>query len=177
MNFLERAQPLINSPPASIPHHARAPPQNQHSAFTRPDLDFIALTDAVQDSLRPSQAKMKDKNHNSGVDNPSRGGKVLKIPGKIRRLESESMMEQDKESKLQEKNWIDRFTRLERALHLLDNRTAGGLYQCEARRVINNYNLIHHLNLRPQKIQEALDQFQSNGKVIVEPILQYLKEL
>ena len=46
-----------------------------------------------------------------------------------------------------------------------------------ARRLIHNYNLIYNLSLSPRKIDQALRRFSAGENMLLEPALQYLKEL
>nr|KAF6443221.1 carcinoma-related EF-hand protein [Molossus molossus] len=73
--------------------------------------------------------------------------------------------------------WIDRFRKLENALYLCDLSNTGVLEKERARRLIHNYNLIYNLSLSPRKIDQALKRFRSGGNTLLEPALQYLKEL
>ncbi|GAB1288652.1 Uncharacterized protein C1orf87 homolog [Apodemus speciosus] len=73
--------------------------------------------------------------------------------------------------------WIDRFRKLENALYLCDMNNTGVLEQERARRLIHNYNLIYNLSLSPRKINQALQRYRSGENIILEPALQYLKEL
>ncbi|XP_052031540.1 uncharacterized protein C1orf87 homolog [Apodemus sylvaticus] len=79
----------------------------------------------------------------------------------------------DKQSEL----WIDRFRKLENALYLSDMNNTGVLEQERARRLIHNYNLIYNLALSPRRINQALQRYRSGENIILEPALQYLKEL
>ncbi|XP_042638373.1 uncharacterized protein C1orf87 homolog [Orycteropus afer afer] len=73
--------------------------------------------------------------------------------------------------------WIDRFRKLENALYLCDLSNTGVLEKGRARRLIHNYNLIYNLSLSPRKIDQALRRFRSGENMLLEPALQYLKEL
>ncbi|XP_049735371.1 uncharacterized protein C1orf87 homolog isoform X1 [Elephas maximus indicus] len=73
--------------------------------------------------------------------------------------------------------WIDRFRKLENALYLCDLSNTGALEKERARRLIHNYNLIYNLSLSPRKIDQALRRFRSGENMLLEPALQYLKEL
>ncbi|XP_069334110.1 uncharacterized protein C1orf87 homolog [Eulemur rufifrons] len=73
--------------------------------------------------------------------------------------------------------WIDRFRKLENALYLCDLSNTGVLEKERARRLIHNYNLIYNLSLSPRKIDQALRRFRSGENMLLEPALQYLKEL
>ncbi|KAL2772471.1 uncharacterized protein WCI35_020709 [Daubentonia madagascariensis] len=73
--------------------------------------------------------------------------------------------------------WIDRFRKLENALYLCDLSNAGVLEKERARRLIHNYNLIYNLSLSPRKIDQAMRRFRSGENMLLEPALQYLKEL
>ncbi|KAM6217056.1 uncharacterized protein C1orf87 homolog [Rhynchocyon petersi] len=73
--------------------------------------------------------------------------------------------------------WIDRFRKLENALYLCDLSHTGVLEKERARRLIHNYNLIYNLSLSPRKIDQALRRFRSGENMLLEPALQYLKEL
>ncbi|KAM5265655.1 uncharacterized protein C1orf87 homolog isoform 1-T2 [Hipposideros larvatus] len=73
--------------------------------------------------------------------------------------------------------WIDRFRKLENALYLCDLSNTGVLEKDRAKRLIHNYNLIYNLSLSPRKIDQALKRFRSGGNMLLEPALQYLKEL
>ncbi|XP_076790752.1 uncharacterized protein C1orf87 homolog isoform X2 [Arvicanthis niloticus] len=73
--------------------------------------------------------------------------------------------------------WIDRFRKLENALYLCDLNNTGVLEQEQARRLIHNYNLIYNLSLSPRRINQALRRYSSGENIILEPALQYLKEL
>ncbi|XP_039591209.1 uncharacterized protein C1orf87 [Polypterus senegalus] len=73
--------------------------------------------------------------------------------------------------------WLQRFNKLEMAMDKYDHQKTGSLDKHEARRLIHNYNLILDLKLSPLKIDQALQNFQSGGRVSLEPLLQYLKEL
>lgn len=53
----------------------------------------------------------------------------------------------------------------------------GVLEKERARRLIHNYNLIYNLSLSPRKIDQALRRFRSGENMLLEPALQYLKEL
>ncbi|XP_066228285.1 uncharacterized protein C1orf87 homolog [Saccopteryx leptura] len=71
----------------------------------------------------------------------------------------------------------DRFRKLENALYLCDLSNTGVLGKERARRLIHNYNLIYNLSLSPQKMDQALKRFCSGENMLLEPALQYLKEL
>ncbi|XP_021016775.1 uncharacterized protein C1orf87 homolog [Mus caroli] len=73
--------------------------------------------------------------------------------------------------------WIDRFRKLENALYLCDLSNTGVLERERARRLIHNYNLIYCLSLSPRRINQALQRYRSGENIILEPALQYLKEL
>ncbi|XP_028634632.1 uncharacterized protein C1orf87 homolog [Grammomys surdaster] len=73
--------------------------------------------------------------------------------------------------------WIERFRKLENALYLCDLNNTGVLEQEQARRLIHNYNLIYNLSLSPRRINQALRRYSSGENIILEPALQYLKEL
>ncbi|XP_031232670.1 uncharacterized protein C1orf87 homolog isoform X2 [Mastomys coucha] len=73
--------------------------------------------------------------------------------------------------------WIDRFRKLENALYLCDLSNTGVLEQERARRLIHNYNLIYNLSLSPRRIEQAFRRYRSGENIILEPALQYLKEL
>ncbi|XP_051020409.1 uncharacterized protein C1orf87 homolog [Acomys russatus] len=73
--------------------------------------------------------------------------------------------------------WIDRFRKMENALYLCDMSNTGVLEKKQARRLIHNYNLIYNLSLSPRRIDQALRRFRSGENLILEPALQYLKEL
>ncbi|XP_051712380.2 uncharacterized protein C1orf87 homolog [Oryctolagus cuniculus] len=73
--------------------------------------------------------------------------------------------------------WIDRFRKLENALYLCDLSNTGVLEKDRAKRLIHNYNLIYNLSLSPRKIDQALQRFRSGENMLLEPALQYLKEL
>lgn len=51
------------------------------------------------------------------------------------------------------------------------------LEQEQARRLIHNYNLIYNLSLSPRRINQAFRRYSSGENIILEPALQYLKEL
>ena len=53
----------------------------------------------------------------------------------------------------------------------------GVLERERARRLIHNYNLIYSLSLSPRRINQALQRYRSGENIILEPALQYLKEL
>ncbi|XP_066548008.1 uncharacterized protein C1orf87 homolog isoform X2 [Amia ocellicauda] len=73
--------------------------------------------------------------------------------------------------------WLQRFQRMEKAMHMYDYKSTGYLEKDEAKRLLHNYNLIFNLNLSPLKISEALRRFQSGGNVALDPLMQFLKEL
>uniref|UniRef100_A0ABI7XW65 Uncharacterized protein n=1 Tax=Felis catus TaxID=9685 RepID=A0ABI7XW65_FELCA len=73
--------------------------------------------------------------------------------------------------------WTDRFRKLENALYLCDLTNTGVLEKERARRLIHNYNLIYNLSLSPRKIDQALRRFRAGENMLLEPTLQYLKEL
>uniref|UniRef100_G1TAV3 Carcinoma-related EF-hand protein n=1 Tax=Oryctolagus cuniculus TaxID=9986 RepID=G1TAV3_RABIT len=73
--------------------------------------------------------------------------------------------------------WIDRFRKLENALYLCDLSNTGVLEKDRAKCLIHNYNLIYNLSLSPRKIDQALQRFRSGENMLLEPALQYLKEL
>lgn len=73
--------------------------------------------------------------------------------------------------------WIDRFRKLENALYLCDLSNTGVLEWERAKRLIDNYNLIYNLSLSPRRIDQAFRRFRSGENIILEPALQYLKEL
>uniref|UniRef100_A0A8D1JTK5 Carcinoma-related EF-hand protein n=1 Tax=Sus scrofa TaxID=9823 RepID=A0A8D1JTK5_PIG len=73
--------------------------------------------------------------------------------------------------------WSDRFRRLENALYLCDLSNTGVVEKERARRLIHNYNLIYNLSLSPRKIDQALRRFRAGENMLLEPALQYLKEL
>ncbi|TKC35324.1 hypothetical protein EI555_014481 [Monodon monoceros] len=73
--------------------------------------------------------------------------------------------------------WIDRLKKLENALYLCDLSNTGVLENERARCLIHNYNLIYNLSLSPRKIDQALRRFHAGENMLLEPALQYLKEL
>ncbi|KAM9106686.1 LOW QUALITY PROTEIN: uncharacterized protein C1orf87 homolog [Megaptera novaeangliae] len=73
--------------------------------------------------------------------------------------------------------WIDRFSRLENVLYLCDLSNTGVLEKERARCLIHNYNLIYNLSLSPRKVYQALRRFHAGENMLLEPALQYLKEL
>uniref|UniRef100_A0A8C9AZJ9 Carcinoma-related EF-hand protein n=1 Tax=Phocoena sinus TaxID=42100 RepID=A0A8C9AZJ9_PHOSS len=73
--------------------------------------------------------------------------------------------------------WVDRLRKLENALYLCDLSNTGVLENERARCLIHNYNLIYNLSLSPRKIDQALRRFHAGENMLLEPALQYLKEL
>ncbi|MGH0165017.1 UNVERIFIED_CONTAM: hypothetical protein FKN15_074490 [Acipenser sinensis] len=73
--------------------------------------------------------------------------------------------------------WLERFSQLERAMRMCDDRNTGTLEKREAKRLIHNYNLIFNLNLSPLRIEQALHIFETHGEINLDSVLQYLKEL
>uniref|UniRef100_A0A2K6FXR4 Chromosome 1 open reading frame 87 n=1 Tax=Propithecus coquereli TaxID=379532 RepID=A0A2K6FXR4_PROCO len=102
-------------------------------------------------------------------DSPS----SLKIRPASQPFVSPAMNKESEESEM----WIDRFRKLENALYLCDLSNTGVLEKDRARRLIHNYNLIYNLSLSPRKIDQALRRFRSGENMLLEPALQYLKEL
>ncbi|XP_033856046.2 uncharacterized protein C1orf87 homolog isoform X1 [Acipenser ruthenus] len=73
--------------------------------------------------------------------------------------------------------WLERFSQLERAMRMCDDRNTGMLEKGEAKHLIHNYNLIFNLNLSPLRIEQALHIFETHGEVTLDSVLQYLKKL
>ncbi|XP_058394150.1 uncharacterized protein C1orf87 homolog isoform X2 [Diceros bicornis minor] len=96
---------------------------------------------------------------------------------KIRPVSQPSVSPVMKNESEERETWIHRFRKLENALYLCDLSNAGVLEKDRARRLIHNYNLIYNLSLSPRKIDQALRRFCSGGTMLLEPALQYLKEL
>ncbi|KAG9350981.1 hypothetical protein JZ751_024870 [Albula glossodonta] len=66
-------------------------------------------------------------------------------------------------------NWLQRFHRMEEAMQMGDTQNSGFIDKDEARRLIQNYNLIFNLNLSLLKIDEAIRGAYQNhyGKALV----------
>uniref|UniRef100_A0A8D0DXU6 Chromosome 1 open reading frame 87 n=1 Tax=Salvator merianae TaxID=96440 RepID=A0A8D0DXU6_SALMN len=73
--------------------------------------------------------------------------------------------------------WIDRFSKMEKALYLSDVKNTGKLEKEKAKRLVHNYNQIYNLCLRPLKIDKAFQSYRPGQDMLLEPLLHYLKEL
>ncbi|KAM8999778.1 uncharacterized protein C1orf87 homolog [Sarcophilus harrisii] len=90
---------------------------------------------------------------------------------------SQPSLSQLENDEAQREMWMDRFRKLENALYMCDVNKTGMLEKERAKRLMHNYNLIYNLALSPLKIDQAARRFRRGENLLLEPALQYLKEL
>ncbi|XP_016376399.1 uncharacterized protein C1orf87 homolog [Sinocyclocheilus rhinocerous] len=89
----------------------------------------------------------------------------------------ESVNDRSDENAEQRETWLQRFHKMEMALQMCDTQNTGYVDRDQAKRLLQNYNLILDLNLSPLKVSEVTRNTQREGKVHLASALRKLKEL
>ncbi|KAJ7332655.1 hypothetical protein JRQ81_014835 [Phrynocephalus forsythii] len=135
---------------------------------------FVEFLKRVQAGIDPAEFICGRRNkEKSGDDSQEDKGQQMNLAS-----QTCEQMNQDSSGDLEEQDaWIDRFRKLEQALHLSDVKNTGKLEKEKAKRLIHNYNQIYDLCLSPLKIDKAFRPFCTGQEMPLEPLLNYLKEL
>ncbi|XP_016121880.1 uncharacterized protein C1orf87, partial [Sinocyclocheilus grahami] len=89
----------------------------------------------------------------------------------------ESVSDRSDANAEQREAWLQRFHKMEMALQMCDTQNTGYVDRDQAKRLLQNYNLILDLNLSPLKVSEVTRNTQREGKVHLASALRKLKEL
>nr|XP_020645509.1 uncharacterized protein C1orf87 homolog isoform X1 [Pogona vitticeps]XP_020645510.1 uncharacterized protein C1orf87 homolog isoform X1 [Pogona vitticeps]XP_020645512.1 uncharacterized protein C1orf87 homolog isoform X1 [Pogona vitticeps] len=135
---------------------------------------FVEFLKKVQAGIDPSSFICERRNKKKSEDDSQKDkGQQKYLAG-----QTCTQMNQDSSGDFEEQDaWIDRFRKLEQALHLSDVKNTGKLEKEKAKRLVHNYNQIFDLCFSPLKIDEAFRPFYPGQEMPLEPLLNYLKEL
>ncbi|XP_074077399.1 uncharacterized protein C1orf87 homolog [Macrotis lagotis] len=139
----------------------------------------VVATKGSEDAENPTESLKHPEDEELPPANPvseSRASKESEASSKIRPASQPSLIPLRNED-VQRETWMDRFRKLENALYLCDVNNTGLLEKERAKRLMHNYNLIYNLALSPLKIDQAARRFRQGENLLLEPALQYLKEL
>ncbi|XP_068948842.1 uncharacterized protein C1orf87-like [Petaurus breviceps papuanus] len=139
----------------------------------------VAAVKGSEEAQSPSDNLKQKEDEEPPPANPApetRAPKESKASRKIRPA-SQPHLSQLQNEEAQRETWMERFRKLENALHLCDVNNTGVLEKERAKRLMHNYNLIYNLALSPLKIDQAVRRFRRGENLLLEPALRYLKEL
>ncbi|XP_072586876.1 uncharacterized protein C1orf87 homolog isoform X1 [Vulpes vulpes] len=169
-NFIE----LLSKAFSDLSHDLPAGKHVKKTSGTAVPAEVPEMSPGKTEHMKTPEEELPSEHRPAEISAPEDPLQALKVRPVSQPLVSPMMMKKESE---EQEMWINRFRKLENALYLCDLSNTGVLEKERARRLIHNYNLIYNLSLSPQKIDQALRRFRVGENMLLEPALQYLKEL
>ncbi|XP_032450028.1 uncharacterized protein C1orf87 homolog [Lynx canadensis] len=168
-NFVE----LLSKASSNLPHDLPTGKKAKETSATTMQAEAAKISQGRTEHMKIPEEELQPENPPAEISAPKDPLKALKVRPISQPFVTPMMKNEPEEYE----TWIDRFRKLENALYLCDLTNTGVLEKERARRRIHNYNLIYNLSLSPRKIDQALRRFHAGENMLLEPALQYLKEL
>ncbi|XP_019304640.2 uncharacterized protein C1orf87 homolog isoform X2 [Panthera pardus] len=168
-NFVE----LLSKASSDLPHDLPTGKKAKETSATTMQAEVAKISQGRTEHMKIPEEELQPENPPAEISSPKDPLKALKVRPISQPLVTPMMKNEPEEYE----TWTDKFRKLENALYLCDLTNTGVLEKERARRLIHNYNLIYNLSLSPQKIDQALRRFRAGENMLLEPALQYLKEL
>ncbi|XP_046939461.1 LOW QUALITY PROTEIN: uncharacterized protein C1orf87 homolog [Lynx rufus] len=168
-NFAE----LLSKASSNLPHDLPTGKKAKETSATTMQAEAAKISQGRTEHMKIPEEELQPENPPAEISAPKDPLKALKVRPISQPFVTPMMKNEPEEYE----TWIDRFRKLENALYLCDLTNTGVLEKERARRLIHNYNLIYNLSLSPRKIDQALRRFRAGENMLLEPALQYLKEL
>ncbi|XP_042853333.1 uncharacterized protein C1orf87 homolog isoform X1 [Panthera tigris] len=168
-NFVE----LLSKASSDLPHDLPTGKKAKETSATTMQAEVAKISQGRTEHMKIPEEELQPENPPAEISSPKDPLKALKVRPISQPLVTPMMKNEPEEYE----TWTDKFRKLENALYLCDLTNTGVLEKERARRLIHNYNLIYNLSLSPRKIDQALRRFRAGENMLLEPALQYLKEL
>ncbi|XP_043429341.1 uncharacterized protein C1orf87 homolog [Prionailurus bengalensis] len=168
-NFVE----LLSKASSDLPHDLPTGKKAKETSATTMQAEAAKISQGRTEHMKIPEEKLQPENPPAEISAPKDPLKALKVRPISQPFVTPMMKNEPEEYE----TWIDTFRKLENALYLCDLTNTGVLEKERARCLIHNYNLIYNLSLSPRKIDQALRRFRAGENMLLEPALQYLKEL
>nr|XP_060477240.1 uncharacterized protein C1orf87 homolog [Panthera onca] len=164
---------LLSKASSDLPHDLPTGKKAKETSATTMQAEVAKISQGRTEHMKIPEEELQPENPPAEISSPKDPLKALKVRPISQPLVTPMMKNEPEEYE----TWTDKFRKLENALYLCDLTNTGVLEKERARRLIHNYNLIYNLSLSPRKIDQALRRFRAGENMLLEPALQYLKEL
>ncbi|XP_058549759.1 uncharacterized protein C1orf87 homolog [Neofelis nebulosa] len=168
-NFVE----LLSKASSDLPHDLPTGKKAKETSATTMQAEVAKISQGRTEHMKIPEEELQPENPPAEISSPKDPLKALKV----RPISQPLMTPMIKNEPEEYETWTDKFRKLENALYLCDLTNTGVLEKERARHLIHNHNLIYNLSLSPRKIDQALRRFRAGENMLLEPALQYLKEL